>query len=103
MAWHPLKRVRRESRRWLLRRLPTCESLLPLMSASLDRKLTVREKIPLYLHFFVCKWCVDYAKQISFLGDVVRFDMGQDPDNPPDDAVLSDDAKARIKRTIRVQ
>jgi hypothetical protein len=95
MNWQPFKKLRQTCRYWLLHRLPTCEDLLPVMSQQLDRKISIRQRITLNLHLFVCKWCLDYAKQLSFMRDAVRIEAKQINENS-----LSSDAKERMKRSL---
>ena len=101
MKWQPFKKIRESCRYWLLRRLPSCEDLLPVMSQQLDRKISLRDRIKLNLHLFVCKWCVDYAKQLSFLRDTVRIQANKfDNSEMTDEHSLSSDAKERMKRSL---
>src|SRR5262245_48918218 len=101
MKWQPFKKIRQSFRYWLLRRLPTCEDLLPVISQQLDRKISLRQRITLNLHLFVCKWCLDYAKQLSFLRDAVRIEANRfDNSEMKDEHTLSSDAKKRMKRSL---
>ena len=51
-------------RYFLLRRLPTCKQMAPVMSESLERPLTLRERVMLKLHLWVCVWCVWYLENL---------------------------------------
>jgi hypothetical protein len=57
-----LKRIMQEGEFWLGRRLPTCEEILPVLSQSLERRLTLRERVTLRLHFLICVYCIRYLK-----------------------------------------
>ena len=100
MKWQPVAKMRQALRYWLLRRLPTCEQLLPVMSRQLDQKLSIRERIVLNLHLFVCKWCLDYAKQLSFLRETVRTETKNIDAQETAGAGLSEEAKERMKRAL---
>jgi hypothetical protein len=101
MSGQPSKTIRQKCRHWLLRRLPTCEDLLPVISQQLDGKIKVRQWIVLNLHLFVCKWCVDYAKQLSFLRKAVRIEADQiNYPDITDEHSLSSEAKDRMKRSL---
>jgi len=63
---------RRSLRHFLLYRQKPCRDLVPLMSESLDRRLSVREWLGLRLHLYVCAWCARYLKQIKFLRSLLR-------------------------------
>ena len=95
------KKIRQRCRHWLLRRLPTCEDLLPVISQRLDRKISVHQWITLNVHLFVCKWCLDYARQLSFMRDAVRIEADRiDSPEMKDKDSLSSDAKERMKRFL---
>lgn len=64
--------IRRSLRDWLLRRLKPCREIVPLLSESLDRRLTPANQIEMRLHLFVCAWCARYLKQIKFLRWALR-------------------------------
>jgi hypothetical protein len=67
-----LSRVKLEATFWLGRRLPTCEEVLPVLSQSLERKLTVRERVTLRLHFLICVYCNRYLKQLRLMRASIR-------------------------------
>ena len=93
------EKARHAVRYFLLRRLPTCKAIAPLISQSLERPLTLRERVVLEVHLYVCVWCVWYLKQLNALraACLVR---GKEDDTPA--AVeLSDDARERIRRALR--
>jgi hypothetical protein len=46
--------------------------MVPLMSESLDRQLSIRERLRLRLHLLVCVWCVRYLQQIKLLRRLSR-------------------------------
>ncbi len=102
-------------RYFLLRRLPACKQMAELMSASLERKLTVRERVRLKLHLWVCAWCVWYLEQLRLLRSAVQMrelETANDsstaddantiatPDAPPEAARLSAEARERIKLAL---
>jgi len=62
----------RPFRYWFLRRLKPCNEIVPLLSESLDRRLTLGELLELRIHLFVCAWCARYLKQIKFLRGALR-------------------------------
>lgn len=58
----------------------SCKEAARLMSETLDRKINLREALPLQLHLAICKGCRRYREQISF----VRAACRQHPDRPRD-------------------
>jgi putative zinc finger protein len=51
----------------ILRSLPPCKEVVKIVSASLDRPLTLREKLIMRLHLIACRPCVRYMEQSEFL------------------------------------
>lgn len=45
----------------------SCKSAAELISNKLDRPLSLRERINLKMHLFICTLCRRYAKQIQFI------------------------------------
>jgi hypothetical protein len=96
MALPGYNRAKFALRLWLARRLPTCKELAPVMSQSLERRLTLREHFKLKLHLLICVWCVWYLEQLHFLRDAERARAEQG--SPA--TTLSPEAHARIKQAL---
>ena len=92
--------TRRAVRQWLLRKLQPCSQLVPLMSESMDRRLSVWEYLELKLHLLVCVWCARYLKQIELVGCILRLPL------PPGEAAsepavsLPPEARQRIAKAL---
>lgn len=92
-----LKRIRNLA---ILRVLPPCKEIVQIVSASLDRRLTLREKFLMKLHLVACRPCVRYFEQSVFLNDAAH----HMDDHLKEDLFagkLSDDARARIKNALK--
>ncbi len=88
-------------RYFLLRRLPTCKQMAPVMSESLERPLSLRERVTLKLHLWVCVWCVWYLEQLRTMRVALRTRGAQNETDEVDSAVkLSEEARERIRRAI---
>jgi len=48
----------------------SCRKASRLLSDSLDRELTRREKLALRFHLFICKFCRRAAKQFRFIQEI---------------------------------
>jgi hypothetical protein len=72
---NPYLKARRAFRRWLLCSLKPCQYMVSLMSESLDRPLSPREKLQLKLHLIVCTWCARYLTQIGFMRQLLREEL----------------------------
>jgi hypothetical protein len=91
--------IRRRLRRWLLRALQPCRKIVPLMSESLERRLSIRERLGLRLHLLVCAWCARYLRQIEFIRWVLRAQNARLADNFIPSLAL--DARERIARALQ--
>jgi len=65
------------------------------MSESLDRPLSISERMKLKLHFIVCAWCGLYLKQLTTIRSVARM-----CNNDSQTTRLSAEARDRITRCV---
>jgi hypothetical protein len=56
----------------LVHSLKPCRQIVPLLSKSLERQLSIREWLVVRLHLLFCAWCVRYLKQVEFIAKVLR-------------------------------
>lgn len=67
----------------------------------MERRLTVRERVLLKLHVWVCMWCQWYMEQLYLLRDTLKTpDLESSLLQSPDVPQLSVEARERIKRKI---
>jgi hypothetical protein len=92
--------VRREIRRFLQHNTPACRDMTRLMSQSMERRLSLRGRITLRLHLFVCLRCVRYLRQILTLRKVMRNSTELLVAKEPA-PTLSPDARERMKTALR--
>jgi hypothetical protein len=101
MGFNLLKRPRHAIRWWLLHHLPTCKQMAPVMSESLERRLTLRERVILKLHLWVCIWCVWYLEQLQMMRKTLREGSSDISDNNSSESSLTAEARERLKRALR--
>lgn len=65
-------RIKHAIRYWLLRQLPACRQTVAVISESMDRDLTRREKFLLKLHLGVCAWCQWYLEHLVTIRETLR-------------------------------
>ncbi len=86
---------------FLARQFPPCKEVTRLVSESLDRDLSVPERLTLRVHVLMCVLCRRFARQVRFVRDALRRHSdrleGQDLPPPPG---LSPEARDRIKRNL---
>ena len=86
---------------WLARMLPDCDATTRIISEAMDRKVSLKERIRIRLHVFVCIGCARYKDQIQMLRDTVRKGaVRASTDRPMHIPPLSDDARERMKRRL---
>src|SRR5215216_4345624 len=95
------KRVTHAVRYFLLRRLPNCKDMSLVMSQSMERRLTLRERAAMKLHLLVCIWCVWYLEHLHFIRDTLhtRADQLTKEESSATDS-LSTEARDRIRRAL---
>ena len=103
MALSLYRKATHALRYWLLRRLPTCRQLVPVMSQSLERPLSLRERVAMKIHLWVCIWCVRYLEQLNFMREALRARGQQLPgeDAGPEGVSLTAEARERLKSALR--
>lgn len=90
--------VKRAVKRWLLSTLQPCREIVPIMSESMERRLTLGEFFKLRLHLLVCAWCARYLRQITFLRSLLRGRRGTKTELVP---ALAADARDRIANSLK--
>lgn len=96
-----------EASNWFARKLenalvamtPRCKDITRLLSAGQDRKLSLRERVQVRLHFLICVWCERYGQHLHFLRATLR----EAPEHTPEMGCghLTPAARERIKKTLR--
>ena len=59
-----------------------CKEATRLVSESQDRKLSLRETLPLRLHLMFCAGCRNFNKHVPFLREAMRAFTKRDSDEP---------------------
>jgi len=98
MVWYD--KIKHAVRFWLLRRLPPCQQTVEIISQSLERPLSMRERVLLKLHLWVCMWCVWYLEHLQLIRDTVSKDSQDMPELDPSSPGLSPEARERIKQRL---
>lgn len=80
--------------------LPTCKEFVPILSESLDGKLSLYKRIIVTMHLVTCPSCVRYLKQIKFLREASH-KCGEVVTSKEPDVKLSDAARERLKNALK--
>lgn len=102
MALKASDKLKHSIRYWLLRRLPTCQQTVEKLSQSMERELTMRERIDVKLHMWICAWCQWYMEQLQIIRDVARA-KGAEPPDLTSGPGLSAEARERIRQKLTGQ
>ncbi len=85
-----------------------CKEASELASISIDRKLTLSERLSLKIHLLLCANCTNFYGQISLLHKAARAFVknrtsgGHDCENPEcEKFCLSDEARQRIHQALK--
>jgi hypothetical protein len=100
MAIKAYDKLKHATRYWLLRKLPTCQQTVEKISESMDRELTLRERINLKLHIWICAWCQWYLEHLEIIRETARAKGTESPDLESVSSTLSAEARERIRRKL---
>ncbi len=94
------KKVQRFFYVLILKYLTPCKDMIDLASASIDRKLSLREALVLKLHLIPCKPCVRFIEQSRFIKKMMS-EMELEEMTTPYDASLSESSRERLKELLK--
>lgn len=77
----------------------SCKKIASLVSVSLDRPLSFRERLGVLAHSLICKGCTHYNNQMLFIR-AASHRITKQWDTHNDGPRLSPDAALRIKNSI---
>jgi hypothetical protein len=82
----------------------SCKEITILVSESLDRELSLGERLAVRLHLMMCRFCSRYRKQLQTLRVVAnRYLHEIEPSETHELFSLSEDARSRIQRVLADQ
>jgi len=80
----------------------SCKETTRLVSESLDRPLSFRQRMSVTMHLLLCRFCSRYRKQMRLMRlalERLAKDKGDELGSISDDS-LSTEARERIKKTL---
>lgn len=81
----------------------TCRETTSLISQSLDAKLSLRQRIAVRIHLFMCRFCSRFKKQLYFIRDATEWfniDDNEGEDIQRLDESLTPESREKLKRII---
>ena len=76
---------------------PSCDVITEKISESLDRKLSLKERLQIKVHLMYCKYCLRYRDQIMYMRRLLEKDSA----SILKDVKLDAAQKSRMKEQIR--
>ena len=102
MALKVYEKLKHSIRYYLLRTLPTCQQTVDGISQSMERSLSLRERIKLKLHLWICVWCQWYIEHLHVIREAARA-KAEEPADLISGRNLSNEARERIRRRLTNQ
>lgn len=79
----------------------SCKEISRLFSESLDHKLTLRQRMSMWMHLQLCRLCSGFAKNLVFLRQASRRRAEEiERDARQGTEALSAEARERIRRAM---
>jgi hypothetical protein len=80
----------------------SCKDVTRLISESMDRSLPLGKRIGVRIHLLMCQLCARYEQQLLLIRETVRrlAAAEEQPGGPPEET-LSEEARARIMKSLR--
>ncbi len=79
-----------------------CQEVARLVSESTERKLSLRQRLQVWMHLAMCRLCAGFARQLRLLRRAAQEHperLASDPDEPS--PTLSQEARQRITAALR--
>ena len=81
---------------WMFR----CKDVSHKVSLSMDATLPLHQRMAIWMHLLMCRYCFRFRKQLKILRKLSRVTVHGPSDDPPQ-ASLSMASRARIKKKLR--
>lgn len=79
-----------------------CRDVTQLISRSMDTSLPIGKRIGVRIHLLMCKFCARYERQLLLIRETLRrLVSAEDQPEGPDVEKLSEEARDRIKKSLR--
>ena len=102
MALKFYDKLKHSIRYYLLRTLPTCQQTVEKISESMEHSLSIRERIRVKLHLWICSWCQWYLEHLHLIRETARA-KADEPADLISSHSLSSEARERIRRRLTNQ
>jgi hypothetical protein len=80
----------------------SCKGVSQRVCESMDRRLPIHQRLMIFMHLAMCRFCRRYCRQVNCLRDIARDPRLQEA-GMDDSASLSPETCERLKKTLRSQ
>lgn len=87
-------------RSWVGNLSLSCRRAVRLQSEAMDHPLALRQRIGLWLHLRLCRWCRRYGAQLRFIRETSRAPAKANRNAFAPHARLSPEARERLRRRL---
>ena len=77
----------------------SCKEASRLYSESLDRRLSLWERLSLRFHLVMCRLCTGHTADLDAIREAAR-KLGRESSEVPSNHALSDEARQRMKQIV---
>ena len=78
-----------------------CREISKLVSESMEHKLSLRVRMQVWMHLWMCRFCSGFARQLRLFRLAARQYPERLATDDATEAILSQEARQRIKSTLR--
>jgi hypothetical protein len=80
----------------------SCKDVTQLISESMDTSLPIGKRIGVRIHLLTCRFCARCERQLLLIRETLRrFFATEDQPEEPAGETLSEEAKERIRKSLR--
>ena len=77
-----------------------CKAVSQIVSESMDRVLPIHQRVLIWMHLIMCKYCARFKRQLLLIREVCRSEEMK-PGESDDTRVLPKEAYDRIKQALQ--
>lgn len=78
-----------------------CEEISRLVSDSMERRLSLWQRLQLRMHLALCRLCAGHAADLKRIREVVREHHGTETESEEPDLTLSDRARRELEELVQ--
>lgn len=81
--------------------MPACDVITMKMSESMDRRISLYDRIMIRIHILTCNLCERYLRQLRAMHDMIhQYSIELEKEENLPDVALNDESRERMKKTL---